>query len=123
MPIYEYRCAACGAKTSVLVRRYSDVVVPKCATCGGEEMVRLFSTFAYHRAEGDRLAEFDTSRPRGEDYYRDSRNVGLWAKKRARELGADAETIRQVDEVVEQAKEKALSGKLFDQTPGSPDSL
>lgn len=52
------------------------------------------------------MAEFDTSRPRDESFYRDSRNVGLWAKKRAKEMGADLGT--QFEETVE----KARSGKL-----------
>lgn len=112
MPIYEYRCQACGAKTSHLVLGPSRQAEPQCQACGGRELTRLFSTFAYHRSQADRLAELDTSRATGDEYYRDSRNVGLWAKKRVRELGADAETQRQVDQVVDKAKDEAK--KLFE---------
>jgi len=115
MPIYEYRCSGCGGRTTVLVRRYNDLPKPVCAKCGSGEMVRLMSSFAYHRSQASRLEDFDTSKPRGEDFYRDSRNIGLWAKKRARELGVDSETARQLDEVVDRAAEKALSGKLLDE--------
>jgi len=40
-------------------------------------------------SEDARLADFDTSKPRDESFYRDSRNVGLWAKKRAKQMGVD----------------------------------
>jgi len=112
MPIYEYRCRACGAKTSHLVLSPSRQAEPQCQACGGRELARLFSTFAYHRSEADRLAELDTSQPSGDDYYKDSRNVGLWAKKRTRELGLDPETQRQVDHVVDKTRDEAR--KLFE---------
>ena len=115
MPIYEYRCKDCGQKVSLLVKSIASESVPSCPNCGGNAMQKLISVFAYHRSVSSRLEEIDTSKPRGEDYYKDSRNVGLWAKKRVRELGADSETVRQVDEVVDRAAEKALSGKLFDE--------
>lgn len=115
MPIYEYRCSKCRAKTTVFRRGYSDASTVACGQCGSNDTVRLISGFAYHRSLASRLEEFDTSKPRTESDYRDSRNIGLWARKRVRELGADADTVREIDQVVEQATEKALSGKLFDE--------
>lgn len=64
------------------------------------------SSFAVHESEGARLASFDSRAARGDAYYKDSRNVGLWAKKRARELGVDLGP--KFDDTVE----KARSGKL-----------
>ncbi len=112
MPIYEYRCQACGAKTSHLVLGGSRQTELKCQACGGEDLTRLFSTFAYHRSESDRLSEFDTSKGAGDSYYSDSRNIGLWAKKRARELGADAETTRQIDQIADKTRDEV--NKIFD---------
>jgi hypothetical protein len=54
------------------------------------------------------LANFDTSRPKGNDFYKDSRNVGLWAKKRMRELGVDLGP--KMDEIVERGR----TGKILD---------
>jgi hypothetical protein len=71
-------------------------------------LTRLLSRFAYHQGETSRLNDFDTSVPRDESFYRDSRNVGLWAKKRAKEMGVDLGS--QFDETVE----KARSGKILD---------
>jgi hypothetical protein len=55
------------------------------------------------------LANFDTSKPRGDDYYKDTRNIGLWAKKRMKELGADLGP--KMDEIVE----KGRTGKILDE--------
>ena len=112
MPIYEYKCQSCGAKTSHLVRSSSQPFEPKCQACGGLELTRIFSTFAHHRSEGDRLAEFDSSKGVGDDFYRDDRNIGLWAKKRSRELGADAETQRQIDQIADKTRDEV--GKIFE---------
>jgi len=70
-------------------------------------MRRLLSSFAVVESEASRLANFDTSRPRDESFYRDSRNIGLWAKKRAREMGAD------LGPKFEETVEKARTGKLL----------
>jgi hypothetical protein len=55
------------------------------------------------------LADFDTSKPRGDDFYRDSRNVGLWTKKRMRQLGVDLGP--KLDEIVE----KGRTGKILEE--------
>jgi hypothetical protein len=68
------------------------------------------SSFAVVESESARLSSLDTSRPRDESYYRDSRNVGLWAKKRAKEMGVDLGS--KFDETVE----KARTGKLIKET-------
>jgi putative FmdB family regulatory protein len=106
MPIYEYECAACAKVSSHVVmgsRRHSRLA---CPACGAARLRRVMSSFAVVSSEASRLAEFDTSRPRDESFYRDSRNVGLWAKKRAKEMGAD------LGSKFEETVEKARSGKL-----------
>lgn len=65
------------------------------------------STFAMVESEGSRLDRFDTREHPGESFYRDSRNVGLWAKKRAKEMGVD------LGSGFEATVEKARSGKLI----------
>jgi putative FmdB family regulatory protein len=108
MPIYEYECKPCGVRFSKLVMSVSGAPDVVCPGCGGKKVERLISRVRYHRSEADRLEEFDTSKPRDESFYKDSRNVGLWAKKRAKEIGADLGP--QFDEVVD----KARSGELTD---------
>ena len=65
------------------------------------------SSFAVVESESSRLASFDASKPRDESFYRDSRNVGLWAKKRAKEMGVD------LGPKFDATVEKARSGKLI----------
>ena len=107
MPIYEYECARCAHISSHVVlgaRRKPRVF---CPHCGSPRTHRVMSSFAVVGSEESRLKELDTSKPRDDSFYRDSRNVGLWAKKRAREMGVD------LGEKFEATLEKARSGKLI----------
>ncbi len=108
MPIYEYECRKCRAVSGFLVLKKEDEKGIACLKCGGKEMSRVISRVTYHRSESDRLNEFDTRRQPGDEFYKDSRNIGLWAKKRAKELGADLGD--KFDEVVENAR----TGKILE---------
>lgn len=46
MPIYEYRCAACGRVLSFLVRSIAGHKPPACPKCGHARMERVLSRFA-----------------------------------------------------------------------------
>jgi putative FmdB family regulatory protein len=109
MPIYEYYCQACGQEQSLLFLSQREAAArPHCKYCGTRRLTRLLSGFAYHQSEAARLNDFNTNATRDESFYRDSRNVGLWAKKRAKEMGANLGS--QFEETVE----KARSGKILD---------
>jgi len=109
MPIYEYHCQTCGKDQSVLFLSQKDATSkPLCKYCGARRMKRLLSRVVYHQTEASRLNFFDTGNPRDDSFYRDSRNVGLWAKKRAKQMGVDLGS--QFEETVE----KARSGKIID---------
>ncbi len=45
MPIYEYRCAACGRRSSALLPRF-DSEDPPCPHCGRLKLGRQVSVFA-----------------------------------------------------------------------------
>ena len=49
MPIFEYRCATCGARHEALLVS-ADESPPGCPRCGGAEVERLVSTFAVGRS-------------------------------------------------------------------------
>ncbi|MCJ7772240.1 MAG: zinc ribbon domain-containing protein [Desulfobacterales bacterium] len=108
MPIYEYQCKSCGKITSVLILKPHEESQVKCRSCKSNTLVRVLSRVVLHQTESQRLSNFDTSAPRDDSFYKDSRNVGLWAKKRAKELGADLGP--EFDNVVE----KARTGKILD---------
>lgn len=50
MPIYEYRCEACGRRSSALLPSFSSPD-PVCPHCGKSALRRLVSTFATVRSE------------------------------------------------------------------------
>ena len=81
MPLYDYRCAACDAVTTVLTRSASDRVEPVCRRCGGTEMTRQFSAFAHHRSA--------SAGPSTLGDYSDPRNIGRYVEERFRGLGMD----------------------------------
>ncbi len=55
------------------------------------------------------MKDLDPSRPASDDFYKDSRNVGLWTKKKLNDLGVDLGP--KLDEIVE----KGRSGKILDE--------
>jgi putative FmdB family regulatory protein len=107
MPIYEYECTACGRTASHVVLGSEHLAHPNCPDCGSPETRRVMSRFAVMEGEAARLNNFDTRKPRDESFYRDSRNVGLWAKKRAQEMGVD------LGPKFEDTVERARTGKLI----------
>jgi putative FmdB family regulatory protein len=109
MPIYEFRCNNCKKEFSELFLRIKDAEKVKCKFCNSSDLTKLLSSFCVHQTEESRLADFDTSKPRGEEFYKDSRNIGLWAKKRLREMGVDLGP--KLDEIVE----KGRTGKILEE--------
>jgi len=89
MPIYEYECPACGEVSDFLVMKPADARGLKCKNCGAGRLTRVISRVAYHVTESQRLDALDTASPKSERYYKDDRNIGLHAKKRAKEMGVD----------------------------------
>ena len=57
MPIYEFRCAECGKRFSVLVGMTAEKDDEKCPHCGAAGATRLVSRFARLRNEDDRVDE------------------------------------------------------------------
>jgi putative FmdB family regulatory protein len=61
MPIYEYRCPACGKRTSRIWLRIpaaaEEGALP-CASCGATGLARLMSRFASPKSEEKRLESF-----------------------------------------------------------------
>jgi putative FmdB family regulatory protein len=107
MPIFEYECNRCGRISSHVVLNVKRRERLNCPKCKGVRLRRVMSSFAVVESESARLANFDTSAPRDESFYKDSRNVGLWAKKRAKQMGVD------LGAGFESTVEKARSGKLI----------
>ena len=59
MPVYEYACMDCKNVVSVLARRASEDAEPACPECGGANVRRLISRFAFHRSLMSKLEQLD----------------------------------------------------------------
>jgi len=61
MPLYEFKCAKCGAMTELFVRSVlAPVEPPPCPGAGnerGHEMRRIVSAFVRHQTLKDKIAE------------------------------------------------------------------
>jgi len=108
MPIYEYQCEACGSFCSRLIIKPEEEHTISCGKCRSRLLKRIPSGFALHKTEAQRVKDFNPRDMRGDGFYKDDRNVGLWAKSRLNSLGVDLGP--QYEEKVEQAR----TGKFLD---------
>lgn len=46
MPLYEYKCAACGNRFEVLQRIGSGSDAVRCPACDADNVIKQYSTFA-----------------------------------------------------------------------------
>jgi putative FmdB family regulatory protein len=103
MPIYEYRCEACGRVSTVLVLK-QEGFEPVCKQCGGKNLTKLISRVAYLRSEADRMERLaDPSRLGGLD-ENDPASMARWMKRMGKEMGEDMG--EDFDQMVEQAMEE-----------------
>ena len=105
MPIYEYTCGDCGRFTSVFVKSMSKTVEATCSHCGGHELSRALSRFAYHRSEQRVLEEYGAEPQRLED-YKDPRQIGRWVERKFDQYGM--ELPHQAREMIDAAREGEL---------------
>ena len=90
MPIYEFLCPKCHRKSSILVKNIAESFTPRCPSCGSNELVRVITSFAYHKSTKTIWEE--SGEPQmfpSPDYYNDPRNIGRWTEKRFKELGLE----------------------------------
>jgi len=107
MPIYEYDCASCSRISTHIIAGSERMAKKRCAHCGSTRTHRVMSSFAVMETESSRIARLDSKTAGGESFYRDPRNVGLWARKKAKEIGVD------LGPKFDASVDKARSGKLI----------
>jgi putative FmdB family regulatory protein len=89
MPIYEYECCGCEGQFQALVMKTEEEKGLRCPECSSHKLKKLISRAAYHASEQERLDGYDPASPKDDSFYKDTRNIGLHAKKRAQQLGVD----------------------------------
>ena len=53
MPIYEFRCNACGSKSALFFRHMTSDAKGECSRCGSADTRRVFSTFRVLKPAAD----------------------------------------------------------------------
>ena len=98
MPIYEFKCQDCGRLSSVFVKRMRSSYRARCQHCGGRNLKRTVSRFAYHKSEQSILEEHGSEPKRLED-YKDPRQIGRWVERKFSEQGLEVpdETRKMID--------------------------
>lgn len=107
MPIYEYRCLACGRVSSFFTRSVNEAASPVCGYCASTELQRLISSFAHHKSL--KTIHQESGPPPGypsPDYYKDPRNIGRYVENSFREHGLE------VPEKVQESIKAAREGEL-----------
>lgn len=87
MPIYEYRCPACGKRGSRL-QKMSDPSVPDCPRCG-TTMHKLVSKAAVLTSEEARMEKLADPAEWGDFDEDDPRSLGRMMRKMGEEMGED----------------------------------
>jgi len=89
VPIYEYSCRACGKQFQYLVLNREDEERLRCPNCESRDLKKLISQAVFHVSEQERISTYDPNAPKEDEFYKDTRNIGLHAKKRAQQMGMD----------------------------------
>lgn len=104
MPIYEFRCRACKARTSLFVRSVSSSMEsPPCDRCGSADLARIFSRVAVHR--GNEALDFSESSLADID-ENDPRSMARWVRKMSEQMGEP------LDAEMENDLERMESGEM-----------
>ena len=89
MPIYEYRCADCGKRSTFVTLSVRSAFESRCQACGSGNTKKLVSRVAVLRSEESRMESLaDPSKLGGLD-ENDPGSVARWMKKMGREMGED----------------------------------
>ena len=119
MPIYEFICQSCRRKSSFLIRDTSASFSLKCPFCGGSNLSRTISGFAYHKSLKTIWEESgEPALHPSDDYYKRPENIGRWAEKKFEEVGQEMPT--QLKEKIRAAREGELLEPLKDLKSASP---
>lgn len=100
MPIYEYRCPACGMRGSKL-QKMSDTSAVACPRCNAE-MARLVSKVAFLAGEEARVEKLSDPAAWSDFNEDDPKSLGKMMRRMGEEMGEDlGDDFREVVERLE----------------------
>src|SRR5581483_8873494 len=89
MPIYDYRCAGCRRRISLLFQTFAAAENAACPHCGSRDLSRLVTRFAVMRSEESRLDDLADPSAFGDLDESDPRSMARWARRMGQEFGED----------------------------------
>jgi putative FmdB family regulatory protein len=112
LPIYEFDCKSCGFRFQHLLLASEEEKDITCPKCKGKDLKKLVSRVTFHASEQDRLNSYNPKSKKNDTFYKDTRNIGLDAKKRAQQMGVHLgpEFESKLDKL------RTDPGKVFDNT-------
>jgi putative FmdB family regulatory protein len=87
MPLFDYRCAECGRRFTVLVGVTADSAAPSCPSCGSSFLRKLVSRFAIARSAEAVLDRLEDEAALGDP--EDPRAMAQWMRRVGHEFGED----------------------------------
>jgi putative FmdB family regulatory protein len=108
MPIYEYRCEACGKISEFLLIKTSDeVFTPQCKRCKSRKMTRVLSKVRVIRSEESRMESLADPSKWGDLDEKDPKNMAKMMKKLGKEFGE--ELGEDADQMVDEALDEEVT--------------
>ncbi|MGQ9646528.1 MAG: FmdB family zinc ribbon protein [Thermodesulfobacteriota bacterium] len=109
MPIYEYRCEACGKISEFLLIKTDEAFTPQCKRCKSKKMTRVLSRVRVVRSEESRLESLADSSKWGDLDEKDPRSMAKMMKRLGKEFGE--ELGEDADQMVDEALEEEFSSE------------
>lgn len=113
MPIYEYRCEACGKISEFLLIKTEEAFTPQCKRCKSKNMIRVLSKVRVIRSEESRMESLADPSKWGDLDEKDPKSMAKMMKRLGKEfgeeLGEDADQM--VDEAMEEEMKSSTSGE------------
>ena len=129
MPIYEYRCADCKRRVSILFRSFAAISAPTCPNCGGTQLTRLVSRVATVKSEEARLEALSDPSNFGDVDENDPKSVARFMRKMSDQMGGE-DLGPEFNEMVDRLEagespeeiEKSMPGLAENAAPGMGDA-
>jgi putative FmdB family regulatory protein len=123
MPIYEYRCADCRRRASLLYQTFSAAAAatPTCPHCGSARLERLVSRVFQLKSEDAQLDDLADPSTFGDVDENDPKSVARWARRLGSQMGEDlGDDWDEMVDRLEAGDDFAEEGEGGEGGPGEP---
>jgi putative FmdB family regulatory protein len=114
MPIFEYRCEACGKISEFLLIKTDEVFIPQCKRCKSKKMSRVLSKVRVIRSEESRMESLADPSKWGDLDEKDPRSMAKMMRRLGKEFGE--ELGEDADRMVDEALDEEMASKTNSET-------